>query len=278
MNLTLAREAALNNDYVTLSAEITKNVGSTAEYLNMNRIQQEAIAQSVGMTRDGLADVLKKQTLYSKLNVTDVESFNKKIALLEKQKDGQQKISELIGKDAYNTYTQVSTAEKLTEVIERMKKAFVDFMKNSGLFDFLKDPAKVNDFIKDVANKVASTINMIGDMVALLIEGVGTVANFFGGDGDKYKSMASRIRSGAGGAAESIRSVGSALGGTQAASISGNVQQGVQQQSKPAAAPAGAYVMAPAQTPMVANLYLDGQQITTAIFDNSKKNFSLNHK
>lgn len=278
MNLTLAREAALNNDYASLSAEITKNVGSTAEYLNMNRIQQEAIAQSVGMTRDGLADVLKKQTLYSKLGATDVETFNKRIALLEKQKDGQQKISELLGKDAYNTYTQVSTAEKLTEIMERIKKAFVDFVKNSGLFDFLTNPEKMNNFIKGLADKLASTINLIGEIIATLIDGVGSVVGFFGGDKDKWQGLARQVRSGAGGAAESIRSVSNALGGAQAASISGNVQQGVQQQSRPAAAPAGAYVMAPAQSPMVANLYLDGQQITTAIFDNSNKNFSLNHK
>lgn len=64
LNLTKAREAALNNDYATLSQEITKNVGSTADYLNMNRIQQEAIAQSVHMTRDGLADVLKLSLIH----------------------------------------------------------------------------------------------------------------------------------------------------------------------------------------------------------------------
>lgn len=278
LNLTAAREAALNNDYATLSQEITKNVGSTAEYLNMNRIQQEAIAQSVGMTRDGLADVLKKQTLYAKLGATDVETFNKKISLLEKQGKTQEQISALIGKDAYNSYTQVSTAEKLTEVMERIKKAFVDFMRKSGLFDFLSDPKKIDDFIKGLANKLASTVNMIGSIIATLIDGVGSVVGFFGGDKDKYQMMAAQIRSGAGSLAGGIQAVGNSLGGTQAASISSNVQQGAQQQAKQGTQQVPQNYVTTNQQPMVANLYLDGQQITTAVFNNANSNPSLNFK
>jgi hypothetical protein len=184
MNLTAAREAALNNDNATLAREITKNVGDANTYLKMNRIQQEAIAGAVGMSRDGLADVLKKQELYSKLNATDAESFSKKIELLEKQGKTQEEISAMIGKDAYNTFTQVSTAEKLSEIMEKIKKVFVDFVKNSGLFDFLTSPEKMNNFIKGMADKLASIISTIGEVIATLIDGVGSIAGFLGGDGD----------------------------------------------------------------------------------------------
>lgn len=230
MNLTAAREAALNNDNAALAREITKNVGDANAYLKMNRIQQEAIAGAVGMSRDGLADVLKKQELYSKLNATDAESFNKKIELLEKQKDGQEQISKLLGKDAYNTYTQVSTAEKLSEIMERIKKTFVDFVKNSGLFDFITDPAKINTFIKGMADKLASMISTIGEVIATLIEGVGSVASFFGGDGDKYRTMAEKVRSGAGDFSQGVRSTANSLGGAVAGSISGTKEAGAKQE------------------------------------------------
>lgn len=235
MNLTRAREAALNNDNATLAQEITKNVGDANAYLKMNRIQQEAIAQSVGMSRDSLADVLKKQEMYSKLGATDVATFNKKIELLEKQGKTQEQISAMIGKDAYNTFTQVSTAEKLTEVMERIKKTFVDFLRNSGLFEFITDPVKINNFIKGMADKLSSMINTIGEIIATLIDSVGSVAGFFGGDSDKYHTLASKVRSGAGGLAEGISSSANSLGGTLAGSISGNVEKGSRQQGTSAA-------------------------------------------
>jgi ElaB/YqjD/DUF883 family membrane-anchored ribosome-binding protein len=232
MNLTAAREAALNNDNAKLAQEITKNVGDANAYLKMNRIQQEAIAQSVGLSRDSLADILKKQTLYSKLGATDVATFNKKIELLEKQGKTQEQISAMIGKDAYNTYTQVSTAEKLSEIMERIKKTFVDFLRNSGLFEFITDPVKINNFIKGMADKLASTISMIGEIIAMMLDGVGSLPFT---DKEKWSGMAAQVRSGTGGLAGSIRSTTDSLGGASAGSISGNVEKGSRQQGTGAA-------------------------------------------
>ena len=73
INLTKAREAALNNDLATVASEITKNVGSAGQFLKLNRIQQDAIAQSVGMTRDSLADTLKQQEAFTKLGAKDLK-------------------------------------------------------------------------------------------------------------------------------------------------------------------------------------------------------------
>jgi len=61
LNLEKARQAALNNDLKTVAEEITKQVGSSAEFSKMNRIQQEAMAKAVGMTKDELAGALIEQ-------------------------------------------------------------------------------------------------------------------------------------------------------------------------------------------------------------------------
>jgi hypothetical protein len=228
MNLTAAREAALNNDNAKLASEITKNVGDANTYLKMNRIQQEAIAQSVGMSRDSLADVLKKQELYSKLGATDVATFNKKIELLEKQGKTQEQISAMIGKDAYNTYTQVSTAEKLSEIMERIKKTFVDFLRNSGLFEFITDPVKINNFIKGMADKLASTISMIGEIIATMLEGISHLPFT---DTAKWQGMAASVRSGTGDLSGAIRATTNSLGGAPAGSISSNVEKGTKQEN-----------------------------------------------
>ena len=228
MNLTLAREAALNNDNVTLAKEITKNVGSANDYLKMNRIQQEAIAQSVGLSRDSLADILKKQVIYNRAGVEDEKGLVRKLDLLEKQGVQQKEISRILGEDGYKTATQVSTAEKLSEVMERIKRTFVEFIKNSGLFEFMTDPAKINNFIKGLADKLASTISMIGEIIAMMLDGVGSLPFT---DKEKWSGMAAQVRSGAGGLAGSIRSSTDSLGGAPAGSISGNVEKGTKQVS-----------------------------------------------
>jgi hypothetical protein len=60
MNLNKAREFALNNDLVGLAEEITKNAGSVNDFLNENRFGAAAFAESLGLSRDNLADMLIK--------------------------------------------------------------------------------------------------------------------------------------------------------------------------------------------------------------------------
>jgi hypothetical protein len=49
LNMEKARLLALNGDIAGASAEILRQVGGTAEFSRMNRIQQEAIAKAVGL-------------------------------------------------------------------------------------------------------------------------------------------------------------------------------------------------------------------------------------
>ena len=61
INLDKARELALNNDIEGMSKEILKNIGSSAEFGKMNRLEQDALAKSVGMTVEELAQSLDAQ-------------------------------------------------------------------------------------------------------------------------------------------------------------------------------------------------------------------------
>ena len=69
INLSKARELALNNDLEGLSKELAANGASAAEFANMNRIQQQALADSLGMSRDELAKMLIAQE--QQANLTD---------------------------------------------------------------------------------------------------------------------------------------------------------------------------------------------------------------
>lgn len=61
LNLERARAAALSGDQATLAEEIAKNVGTAADFAKMNVLQQKALAESVGMTADELANTLKNR-------------------------------------------------------------------------------------------------------------------------------------------------------------------------------------------------------------------------
>jgi len=73
INLEKARTAALNNDIAGLAREISKEIGSAAEFTKMNRIQQEALAKAVGMNREDLAQTLFTQEALKGLSGEELE-------------------------------------------------------------------------------------------------------------------------------------------------------------------------------------------------------------
>ena len=107
LNLEKARMAALTGDYETLTKEINANVGSFAEYSNMNVLQQDAIAKAVGMTSDSLSEALLKQG-------------DMKAMMAEAVATGDtQTIQQL---------EQLSTQEKFAKAVEGVKNMFIDVM------------------------------------------------------------------------------------------------------------------------------------------------------
>ena len=63
LNLTRARELALNNDLAGVASELTSNIVSSTEFSNMNRIAQEGLASAIGVSRDQLARMIIQQDM-----------------------------------------------------------------------------------------------------------------------------------------------------------------------------------------------------------------------
>ena len=83
LNLDKARQFALTNDIAGLTQEIANQGITTAEFANMNRIEQEAIAASLGMQASELADSLYKQELISKVAGTYTKDLREQARLAE---------------------------------------------------------------------------------------------------------------------------------------------------------------------------------------------------
>jgi len=71
INLEKARLAALNNDLATLSEELANNEAAIESFAKGNRIQQDAIANALGLSREELAKI----TLQQEFNNLSAEEF-----------------------------------------------------------------------------------------------------------------------------------------------------------------------------------------------------------
>ena len=107
INLEKARLAALTGDYETLTKEINKNVGDFSDFTKMNVLQQDALAKSVGMTADGLADQLMKKADLELLTKEALDSGDKQLA---------------------QDLMALSAQEKFEKAVIKVKDAFVSVM------------------------------------------------------------------------------------------------------------------------------------------------------
>jgi hypothetical protein len=144
LNLEKARTFALNNDIAGLTQEIAKQ-GITAEkFSGMNRIQQEAIAKSLGMQASELADSLYKQKLIDQTAGSQVRKLREEIRIA-KQKNQLGKAAAIQrrlagieqgiidGKSLEVATQAVDAQEKFNLLIERMKEIFTNLFDGDSL-------------------------------------------------------------------------------------------------------------------------------------------------
>lgn len=100
INLEKARQLALNNDLAGLAEEIANQEEITASFASGNRIQQEAAAAALGLSRDALSEMVMKQ----QLNALSAEEFKN-----------------TYGEATYEQMQSVSAQEKLALSAGKMK-------------------------------------------------------------------------------------------------------------------------------------------------------------
>ena len=187
INLAKAREAFLNNDLVTAAEEITRQVGSSAEFTSMKRIEQEALAGAMGMTRDQMADMLKQQEYLSKLGAKDVKDLHEKVKLLRVQGKEQEAINLLGDKEAYNKMVTATASEDLAGFIDKIKQSFADLVSNTKLADFvqyivgwLSEPENIMKMVNKIKDVFAGIVSAVGAVMGGIMKAI----NFFGGSID----------------------------------------------------------------------------------------------
>jgi len=218
INLNKARELFLNNDLAGAAMEINKQVGSSGDFLKMNRIQAEAIAQAMGMSRDQMGDMLQKQELYSSLGAKGTENAREMYQLALKKYGTEKEMAAAMGDQAYQSMVQASTQEKLMAFIEKIKQSVMDFVERSGIIEKIEglvnnltNPNTIKGIIKWVRDAIAGAIEMVSGLVGDLFE---VVADLPFTDEDKWMERAQFFKQGGMNMANRVRSVGGDFGGT----------------------------------------------------------------
>ena len=126
INLEKARQAALNNDLATVAEEIAKQAGSSADFAKMNRIQQQALADAVGMSREELAQTLFTQEQLAGLSKEDTEQKQKVLDKLTAQY-GIEQAQQMVKDQGLKTLeAQLSEQEKMKLAADKMNEVFLN--------------------------------------------------------------------------------------------------------------------------------------------------------
>ena len=163
LNLEKARQAALEGDLATLSQEIAKNIGDSADFTEMNVLQQEAMAKAVGMTREELAGTLREQDQLKAVQEAfgeGAESLNEAQEIYnQKVKDGtltekdKQKLAEA-------GLLEQMESQSIQEQQEDTQAAVFEMLQNNilpAMGDFVDAMGRLFGFFTDIGLYISET-------------------------------------------------------------------------------------------------------------------------
>ena len=166
LNFERARALALNNDVAGAAEEIAKQVGSSADFANMNAIQQEAIAKAAGMTKDQLAQSLMDREALAKLSGVEGKDAKEKFDNLVKQVGMEEAKRRLGNEQLSNQFEQQSVQEKFNQTVEKLKELFVQ----------VAEP--ILAIVSPLMDLVATVLPAINFLLQPLIVGFQTIAGW----------------------------------------------------------------------------------------------------
>ena len=193
LNLERARFFALNNDIAGVGKEIANQGITLQSFTESTRIEQDALAKAVGLTRDQLGESLILQEGLAAAGADDAEAAREKFEKLKAIGGEQYAINEL-GKTEYaRQLASVSAQEKFIEVTNKLRDAFVS-----------------------IAAPLLSIITPVIDILAPALTGISTVIGYIGEGLKTFKPIIAAAAIGAAGFATSLGIAAVAAGGIAA--------------------------------------------------------------
>ena len=169
LNLEKARALALSGDYVAAGKEMLDQAGGLENYQKLNVIQQKALAESIGMSADQMADVLFKQTVQGK-QATDLAAQYRSIGATDMARALE--AGEIQGEQLEKAQQRLTAERQFAEAMEQVKTA-IGSLVSGGWLD------KMAELVQDIATSFSAVVIDLKNgksIVDILFNGVSTEA------------------------------------------------------------------------------------------------------
>lgn len=187
LNLETARMAALRGDDALLASELSKNLGTAAEFASMGRLQQEKMAAAFGMSKDDVAEILMNQDALTKFGAKDLVTLEKKAKAELKKADLLEKEGKLEDAKALRakTYAKLGDSEitrqlKNSSAAEKQEEAMAAMVEAAQALSLALTP--ITWMFEKIAGAGAGTLGFITKMGVKLrptLDIVGSIKNMF---------------------------------------------------------------------------------------------------
>ena len=137
LNFEKARYYALTNDSVGLMNELAKQTGGLVEYNKMNRLQQESIAKTMGMSRDELSQTLIDQEKFAKLGAVAEQSAAEQLKYAQEN-------GITLEQSVMKSLEQQAAQDRLNETFTKLKEVLVSIV-DGPMGDFVRMLGKLLD-------------------------------------------------------------------------------------------------------------------------------------
>ena len=170
LNLERARALSLNGDIAGATEEIAKQVGTSADFAQMNVIQQEALAKAAGMTKDELAQSLMDREALAKLSEVEGKTAQEKFNNLVKEVGLEEAKKRLGNEQLANQFQQQSVQERFTQAVEKLKEVFIQ----------IAEPIlQIVSPLANLASSVLPLINIALQPILFIFESIGSAVQGF---------------------------------------------------------------------------------------------------
>jgi hypothetical protein len=165
LNLERARAAALAGDQITLAEELAKNMGTAAEFTKLNKLQQDSLAKSIGMSSDELAETLRKR---------------------EEALASGKSLAQVTEEEAAKALERTTIQDKFNQAILKLQGFIGDLIAGplGSLIDMLTDALSL-------VNLIALPFSLIYDFTSMIGSGIGGWLDGLGIAGKLIKGIAS---------------------------------------------------------------------------------------
>ena len=177
INLDAARYYALTNDVAGLQEELLKNLGSSAEFGKMNRIQQQSLASAFGMQVDDVTKLLLAQEKLQELGISQnkldqVQQMNAEQLAAEMRTTNNEKLRgylETLKREKESASINERLSNIMTKIKEKIAATVSPLLEMAHKFF---ESAEGAEFLDTVIKGVTNLITLMIPVVKFLSENI----------------------------------------------------------------------------------------------------------